>query len=73
MSRRPSSVALRRSVALVAAGCLALAACGGSDGDGADSDPDDSSQLCVDALARDLRTLILPLDLDGSFRISCDK
>jgi len=33
---------------------------------------DDSSQLCADALARDFRTLILPLDLDGSFRVSCD-
>ena len=33
---------------------------------------DDPSQVCADALDRDLRTLILPLDLDGSFRISCD-
>jgi hypothetical protein len=34
---------------------------------------DDSSQLCADAAALDLRTLVLPLDLDGSFRISCDE
>ncbi len=30
-------------------------------------------QVCADALASDFRTLILPLDLDGSFRISCDE
>ncbi len=28
---------------------------------------------CADALARDLRTLLLPMDLDDSFRISCDE
>ena len=30
------------------------------------------SQLCDAALARNFRTLILPLDLDDSFRFSCD-
>ena len=29
-------------------------------------------KLCTDAKARDFRTLVLPLDLDGSFRFSCD-
>ncbi len=33
---------------------------------------DDPSSICADALDRDFRTLVLPLDLDGSFRISCD-
>ena len=28
--------------------------------------------LCADALANDFRTLVLPLDLDDSFRYSCD-
>jgi hypothetical protein len=32
----------------------------------------DPSEVCADALELGLRTLILPLDLDGSFRISCD-
>ncbi len=30
------------------------------------------AQLCAAALARNFRTLILPLDLDDSFRFSCD-
>ena len=30
------------------------------------------AQLCEAALARNFRTLILPLDLDDSFRFSCD-
>jgi hypothetical protein len=29
-------------------------------------------ELCAEALGRDLRTLVLPLDLDDSFRFSCD-
>jgi hypothetical protein len=29
--------------------------------------------LCPEALAANLRTLILPLDLDDSFRVSCDE
>ncbi len=33
-----------------------------------DSEPD----LCADTLDRDFRTLILPLDLDDSSRVSCD-
>ena len=33
---------------------------------------DDPEQLCARARDLDLRTLILPLELDGSFRISCD-
>jgi hypothetical protein len=33
---------------------------------------DDPSEVCATALELGLRTLILPLDLDGSFRISCD-
>jgi hypothetical protein len=33
---------------------------------------DDPAAICADALERDFRTLVLPLDLDGSFRISCD-
>lgn len=28
--------------------------------------------LCADALAKDFRTLVLPLDLDDSFRFSCE-
>jgi len=28
--------------------------------------------LCDAALARNFRTLVLPLDLDDSFRFSCD-
>lgn len=28
--------------------------------------------LCASAKQEDLRTLVLPLDLDGSFRFSCD-
>lgn len=30
------------------------------------------SSLCQDALGRGIRTLVLPLDLDDSFRLSCD-
>ena len=30
-------------------------------------------KLCADAKARDIRTLILPRELDDSFRISCDE
>ena len=30
------------------------------------------AQLCDAALARNFRTLVLPLDLDDSFRFSCD-
>lgn len=33
---------------------------------------DDPEQLCARARDLDLRSLILPLELDGSFRISCD-
>ena len=33
---------------------------------------DDPAAVCADSLALGLRTLILPLDLDGSFRIACD-
>jgi hypothetical protein len=33
---------------------------------------DDPADVCAAALALDLRTLLLPLELDGSFRISCD-
>ena len=33
---------------------------------------DDPALVCGDSLERDFRTLVLPLDLDGSFRISCD-
>ena len=33
---------------------------------------DDPAPICADARRRDFRTLVLPLDLDGSFRISCD-
>jgi len=33
---------------------------------------DDSARLCDEARRRNFRTLVLPLDLDGSFRISCD-
>ena len=29
-------------------------------------------QLCADSLARNIRTLVLPIDLDDSFRFSCD-
>jgi len=32
----------------------------------------DPSALCADSLARDHRTLIMPLGLDGSFRIACE-
>lgn len=31
-----------------------------------------AAAVCPDALARELRTLVLPPDLDGSFRVSCD-
>ncbi|MEZ4427219.1 MAG: endo alpha-1,4 polygalactosaminidase [Nannocystaceae bacterium] len=31
-----------------------------------------AGEICPEALAADLRTLILPLDLDDSFRVSCD-
>ena len=34
---------------------------------------DDPDLVCEGATALNLRTLILPLDLDGSFRISCDE
>ncbi len=30
------------------------------------------NQMCADSLNRDLRTLVLPIDLDDSFRFSCD-
>lgn len=30
------------------------------------------NQMCADSLARNIRTLVLPLALDGSFRLSCD-
>lgn len=33
---------------------------------------DDTSALCARSWELGLRTLVLPLDLDGSFRISCD-
>ncbi len=36
------------------------------------SDAGARAQLCQAALARNLRTLILPFDLDDSFRFSCD-
>lgn len=29
-------------------------------------------QMCADSLSRNLRTLVLPVDLDDSFRFSCD-
>ncbi len=38
----------------------------------ADDFVDDPSLICDRAVTLGLRTLILPLDLDGSFRISCD-
>ena len=31
-----------------------------------------ASEICDDAKAAGLRTLILPLDLDDAFRVSCD-
>ncbi|MGQ0823871.1 MAG: endo alpha-1,4 polygalactosaminidase, partial [Actinomycetota bacterium] len=34
---------------------------------------DNHDDLCADARDRGLRTLILPRDLDDSFRISCDE
>lgn len=37
------------------------------------SDADAREALCADALALSLRTLVLPLDLDDSFRFSCDE
>lgn len=36
------------------------------------SDPAEQDDLCAAARAENLRTLILPLDLDDSFRFSCD-
>ena len=33
---------------------------------------DEPDEICGDALDLGIRTLVLPLDLDGSFRISCD-
>lgn len=36
------------------------------------SDPAARAALCADALAADLRTLVLPLDLNDAFRFSCD-
>jgi hypothetical protein len=33
---------------------------------------DDHAALCSDALERGLHTLVLPVDLDDSFRVSCD-
>ncbi len=38
----------------------------------ADEYVDDPDLVCARARRLDVRTLILPLDLDGSFRISCD-
>jgi len=38
----------------------------------ADDFVDDPTLICDRAVALGLRTLILPIDLDGSFRISCD-
>ena len=38
----------------------------------ADRFADDPAAVCARARSLGLRTLILPLDLDGSFRISCD-
>ena len=37
------------------------------------NDADAREALCEDARALDLSTLVLPLDLDGSFRFSCDE
>ena len=37
------------------------------------NDSDAMQALCADALNRDFRTLVLPLDLDDSFRYSCDR
>jgi hypothetical protein len=37
------------------------------------SNPAVRQALCADAQARNLRTLVLPLDLDDSFRFSCDE
>jgi hypothetical protein len=36
------------------------------------NDSDTMQTLCTDALNRNFRTLVLPLDLDDSFRYSCD-
>ncbi len=36
------------------------------------NDAEARTQLCVDAFATGLRTLVLPVDLDDSFRFSCD-
>lgn len=33
---------------------------------------DDADAVCADARERSLRTLLLPVELDGAFRISCD-
>lgn len=41
----------------------------------ADSEPDATTlaiSVCPQALAEDIRALILPMDLDDSFRVSCD-
>ena len=38
----------------------------------ADRFVDDPDAACTRSLELDLRTLVLPLDLDDSFRISCD-
>ncbi len=35
-------------------------------------DPSQRADLCADARATDLRTLVLPLDLNDAFRFSCD-
>ncbi len=37
-----------------------------------DISSDEQAALCADARARNFRTLIMPDNLDGSFRISCD-
>jgi hypothetical protein len=36
------------------------------------NDPAARANLCADAANQDLRTLVLPLDLDDSFRFACD-
>ena len=36
------------------------------------NDAEARDQLCASAQALNLRTLILPVDLDDSFRFSCD-
>ncbi len=36
-------------------------------------DPESRDQICADAAEQGLRTLVLPVDLDDAFRLSCDE